>query len=139
MRILVCYIIISLFSAGFVSGQADQSAKYLSLDPYDFHLTYLKTEPAMLVDVRQFFEYKGRRIKDAVNIPSAKDLISRTDSMDRKTAFFLYCTDGFRSKRAAEILYDKGFSLLYNLEGGILAWKRDGFPVEKGRIKRRRK
>lgn len=139
MRVFVSYIIISLCSIGFISAQVDKSAKYLSLEPYDFHLQYLRAEPVMLVDVRQFFEYKGRRIRDAVNIPTSKDLLSRADTMDRKTAFFLYCTDGYRSKRAAELLYDKGFTLLYNLEGGIVAWKRDGFPVEKGKVRRRRK
>ncbi len=137
MRIFICYFIILIHSGALINAQNADSSKYLSLEPYDFHLQYLKGDSVMLVDVRQFFEFKGRRIKDAINIPSAKDLNSAADTISKNTAFFLYCTDGYRSKRAAELLYDRGFRKLYNLEGGIVAWKRDGFPVEKGRVKKR--
>lgn len=137
MRIFISYFIILIHSVALITAQKADSSKYLSLEPYDFHLQYLKADPVMLVDVRQFFEYKGRRIKDAINIQSAKDLNTAADTISRNTAFFLYCTDGYRSKRAAELLYDLGYRKLYNLEGGIVAWKRDGFPVEKGRVKRR--
>jgi rhodanese-related sulfurtransferase len=51
---------------------------------------------------------------------------------------FLYCTSGFRSSKTAEKLYDKGFRKLYNLKGGITAWRKDGIPIVKGRIKRKK-
>jgi rhodanese-related sulfurtransferase len=118
-------------------AQVSDSIKYQSLEPYDFHLQYLRDNPALLIDVRQFFEFKGRRIKDAINIPSVKDLNMAADTISRNSALFLYCTDGFRSRRAAELCYDMGFGKVYNLEGGIIAWKRDGFPVDKSRIRKK--
>lgn len=115
------------------------SLKFKSLDPHYFHLQYLKEIPAWLIDVRMSFEYRGRRIRDAINIPSAKELYAFTDTISKNTALFLYCTDGFRSRQAARVLYDKGFRNLFNLEGGIIAWKKDGFPLEKGRVKKRKR
>jgi rhodanese-related sulfurtransferase len=120
-----------------IAGQVDDSVKFKSLEPYDFHLTYLRTDTAMLVDVREFFEYKRTRIKDAVNIPISSNLEKAADTLDKNCALFLYCTTDYRSIRVARKLYDLGFRQLYNLEGGIVLWRRDGFPVEKKRLRRR--
>jgi rhodanese-related sulfurtransferase len=46
----------------------------------------------------------------------------------------LYCTSGYRSKKTAIKFYEKGFLRLYNLDGGIIAWKKAGLPVEKKRL-----
>ncbi len=37
--------------------------------------------------------------------------------------------------RVAREFAEKGFRKVYNLAGGIKAWKKDGFPVDKGRLK----
>lgn len=133
------YGLISLLITSFLplAGQVPDSVKYESLDPYYFHLEYLKQDPALLLDVRMPFEFRGRRLKDAINIPSSRELNFMADTLDRDHYLFLYCTDDFRSRRAAEMLYDLGFRKLYNLEGGIVAWKREGMPVVKGRNKRK--
>ena len=138
MRILICYFIILVYSNCLINGQTPDSSKYLSLEPYDFNLKYLRIDSARLIDVREFFEYKGNRIKNAVNIPSSGTLEIPADTIDKNCALFLYCSTGYRSKRVAVFFYAKGFRKLYNLEGGIVAWKRDGFPVEKGKVRRRR-
>ena len=132
------FVTIFFFSYCFsLISQVADSVKYQSLEPYDFHLQYLREDPALLIDVRQFFEFKGRRIRDAINIPSVKDLNMAADTITRNCALFLYCTDDFRSRRASELCYDMGFRKVYNLEGGIIAWKREGFPVDKSRIRKR--
>ena len=116
-----------------IKGQDKDSVKYISLEPYDFHLTYLKEDNAILIDVREAFEYRGKRIKDAVNIPSASQLELAADTLDKQCALFLYCSTDYRSKNVAEKLCEKGFLRVYNLEGGIVAWKKDGFPVTRKR------
>ena len=121
-----------------LAGQIPDSVKYQSLEPYDFHLRYLRIDSSVLIDVREPFEFRGKRIRDAINIPSSGNLEKAADTLNRKFAYFLYCTTDFRSRNAAEILYEKGFRKLYNLEGGIVAWKKDGMPVVKGRGRRAR-
>ena len=90
-----------------------------------------------MIDVREFFEYRGRRIRDAVNIPSSGNLEFSADTIDKNCALFLYCTTDYRSIRVARFFYDHGFRKVYSLEGGIVAWRKDGFPLEKKRLRRR--
>ncbi len=132
IRAAVIVLLINLFPA---AGQVADSLKYISLDPYYFHLQYLKEDSAILIDVRNTFEYRGKIIRDAINIPSSKDMKNLTDTLTKNHALFLYCTTDYRSRRAAELLYDQGFRKLYNLEGGIVAWRKEKMPVEKGRRK----
>ncbi|HUX57588.1 MAG TPA: rhodanese-like domain-containing protein [Bacteroidales bacterium] len=104
-----------------IAGQIPDSVKFKSLQPYYFHLTYLKEDPALIIDVREFFEYRGSRLRDAVNIPAFSNLEFSADTINKECALFLYCTTDYRSIRAARYFYDKGFRKLYSLKGGIVA------------------
>ena len=135
------YGLILVFSAFIlpVTGQVPDSAKYKSLIPYDFHLQYLMTDSAILIDVREPFEFKHNRIRYAINTPSSGNLEKAADTLNPELSYFLYCSSGFRSPNTAEKLYEKGFRKLYNLEGGIVAWKKDKMPVQKGRVRKAKK
>ena len=139
MKLFVVNIFLLFVYCAVSQAQTIDSVNYQSLEPYDFHLQYLREDPALLIDVREFFEFRGKRIKDAVNIPSSGNIEFSADTIDKNIALFLYCSTDYRSKRAAEFFYDKGFRKLYNLDGGIVAWKRDGFPIEKVKVKRKKK
>ena len=126
-------LIICLLTFSSLGAQVPDSAKYISLDPYYFHLEYLKQDSSLLIDVRQPFEFRANRIKDAVNMPSSKHLKALIDTLPVNFSLFLYCTDDYRSRRACEICYDLGATKVYNLEGGLVAWRKEKFPVERRR------
>ena len=70
-------------------------------------------------------------------IPNAKkmnfhddDFASQVDHLDKTKPVFVYCKRGGRSASAAEILKEKGFTKVYNLDGGISAWKDAGNLTE---------
>lgn len=134
MKQLKCIVLFCFVSLLKLDGQSVDSVKYRSIDPYYFHLEYLKNDPALILDVRLPFEFKGRRIRNAINVPSQRHLNAMADTLTSDYYLFLYCTDGYRSKRAAEILYDRGFRKLYNLEGGIVAWRKEDMPLTRGRV-----
>jgi len=119
-----------------LNGQIPDSIKYQSLEPHDFQLQYLMTDSSILIDVREPFEFKGNRISNALNIPSSGNLERVADTLKREYSYFLYCTGGYRSSRVAATLYSKGFRKLFNLEGGIVGWKKKGMPVVKGKGRR---
>jgi len=121
-------LVLILFG-GILSAQSSEPIKYQSLEPYDFHMEYLKADSAIMIDVREHFEFRGRKIRDAVNIPSSNNLEYSADTISKNYSLFFYCTTDYRSRRVAEYFFDQGFSRVYNLEGGIAAWKRDGYPV----------
>lgn len=75
------------------------------------------------VDVRTDEEYNSGHIPGAIHIPHDqmeeryRELIENKDE-----PILLICRSGKRSVYAAEVLYEKGFRKLYNLEGGMLEW-----------------
>jgi rhodanese-related sulfurtransferase len=126
--------ILLIVVTGQIFAQVPDSQKFKSLDPYYFHLNYLKEERALIIDVREPFEFRGKRLKDAVNIPASGNLEFAADTIDKDYALFFYCTTDYRSKRVAVKFYDYGFRKIYNLEGGIAAWRKEGMVTERKRV-----
>ncbi|MBK9390523.1 MAG: rhodanese-like domain-containing protein [Bacteroidetes bacterium] len=118
-----------------LSAQEVDSLKYISLKPALFRECYLKDKNAFLIDVREYFEYKKSRIKGAINIPSSGNIDMAADTLNINQSIYLYCTSGFRAKKVAVRLADRGFGSVFNLEGGIKRWKEEGLAVEKKRRK----
>ena len=134
MKILLIILTIICCNLPLRSQVAD-STKYLSLEPRDFQKAFLQEKNSLLIDVREFFEFRKSRIKGAVNIPSTGGYVKTTDTIDKNKALFFYCYSGGRSRKAALFFYDKGFRNLYNLKGGITLWKKEKLPVVKKRLK----
>jgi len=137
MKPFSAVLIFILMSFGQIAGQVADSLKFKSLPPDEFHVAYLKEDKAILVDVREFFEYRESRLKNAVNIPSSGNMDFAADTLPKESALFLYCTSGYRSKRVAIKFYDKGFRKLYSLDGGIVAWRKEKMPVDRKRVRKR--
>lgn len=116
-----------------------EKAGYESLDPYYFHLRFITDSSSVMLDVREFFEYRRTRIKGAINIPSSGGMETVADTLGREKSVFLYCYNGYRSGKAAEFLVSKGFKKVYSLGGGIVLWKKEKMPADRTRIKRRMK
>jgi phage shock protein E len=134
--ILITIILLTLCTA--TLSQSVDSAKFQSLEPYNFQLQYLSEDSALLIDVREFFEYRKSRIKGALFLPSSEGFEIAADTLDKRLSLFCYCYSGGRSTKALLFFYDQGFRKLYNLQGGITAWKKDGFPVDKKKIRRKK-
>jgi rhodanese-related sulfurtransferase len=132
MKITIIALLLSICCVIPLEAHTPDTIRYVSLEPYDFHLQYLRADSAILIDVCEPFEFRGRRLREAVNIPSSGNITRAADTLKKHYSLFLYCTTDFRSRKAAEILFDKGFRRLFNLEGGIVAWKKDGMPVVRG-------
>lgn len=136
MKHLLSIFFLSLFLSAVAECQITDSLKFKSLPPQEFLDAYQKSGRAILADVREFFEYKKSRINDAVNIPSSGNLEFTADTIDKNIDLFLYCTSGFRSKRVAKYFSGKGFEHLYSLDGGIMAWRKCKFPVNRKKLRR---
>lgn len=137
MKKHILIFVVVLFAWSHIAGQVPDSLKYISAPPAVFLQAMDTAKNALLVDVREYFEFKKSRIKGAVNIPASGNLKTAADTLVRNTSLFLYCTSGFRSKRAARTFYDEGFRQLWSLDGGIGAWKKAGLPVEKKKIRKK--
>src|SRR5216117_2388714 len=74
-----------------------------------------------LVEVREPFEYEIARIDGAKLIPLG-EIADRTDELQREQPIVVHCHSGKRSAQAVRLLQLRGFSNVYNHEGGIDAW-----------------
>jgi rhodanese-related sulfurtransferase len=120
-----------LFQFLLLHSQGTESHTYFSFRPAEFNEEMNIVPNPVLIDVREPFEFRRSRIKNAVNLPSKADLRTFTDSLMKTTHIFLYCSTDYRAINAAEELIEKGFLHVYNLNGGIVAWRKAGFPVER--------
>jgi rhodanese-related sulfurtransferase len=79
-----------------------------------------KREDFQLIDVREDFEYEMSNL-GGVLIPLGGILIE-AEKIDKTGPVVVMCRSGKRSAAAIMQLEQKGFTNLYNLKGGILAW-----------------
>lgn len=85
-----------------------------------------KGEDFQLIDVREDFEYETSNLGGEL-IPLGGILIE-TDKIAKDKDVVIMCRSGKRSAMAIMQLEQQGFTNLYNLYGGILAWAEDIDP-----------
>lgn len=85
-----------------------------------------------LLDVREADEFVGElghvagaKLSPLGTIPAV------APTLDRAKTWLVICRSGGRSGRAAAHLASLGFTEVYNLTGGMLAWNAAGKPVER--------
>ncbi len=86
----------------------------------------------LILDVRTAQEFKQGYIEGAVLLDYyASDFRERFAELDRAATIFTYCRSGNRSSHVLDMADDLGFKNVYDLRGGILAWREAGLPLSK--------
>lgn len=91
----------------------------------------LRKDPSIiLVDVRTPEEYQQGHLKGCklMNYYDA-DFRERAKKLPKDKRIVLYCRSGRRSADAMTYLTSIGYSRVYNMLGGIIAWQKDRQPV----------
>ena len=99
---------------------------FTSLKPREFY-EMMKSEDVFVIDVHvpEQKHVEGTDLWIPYDrIEEFVDLLPK----DKNAKILLYCRSGFMSKIAASKLAEMGYKNLYVLEGGILAWQREGLP-----------
>src|SRR5260370_21081633 len=90
-------------------------------------------DDALLLDVREGYEFAPRRAKGAVNIPMS-ELQRRADEAPRDREVLVICEHGVRSAQVVTFLRQRlGMTRAINVTGGTEEWERDGLPIEPAR------
>lgn len=134
-------ISISLFTVLFfltsnfmVSCQSAAQSTVEHVDALSFRKLLTENPQAQLLDVRTPGEYVKEHLSDAKNIDwRGRSFVSEVDNLSKDKPVYLYCLSGGRSASAANKLTSLGFKKVYNLKGGILAWKKAELPLEAGK------
>lgn len=102
-----------------------------NIDARELH-DWLENNEAVVVDVREHFEFEHEHIPNSKHCPLSQiciDEIISTENQGKKIV--LICRSGARSMVACAKFLDTDHSAnMYNLEGGIIAWKKCGYEVQ---------
>ena len=85
-----------------------------------------KQEDFQLIDVREEFEYEESNL-NGENIPLG-GLLLEVEKIATDKPVIIHCRSGARSAAAVMQLEAQGFTKLYNLKGGIVAWAQEIDP-----------
>ena len=83
---------------------------------------------AQLVDIRTPKEFATGSLAGSVNIPT-EDLMAKLGTLYKNRPVILVCQNGRRTAQALKDMKGKGFSEVYTLEGGIVAWQAAKLPL----------
>ncbi|MBK6539890.1 MAG: rhodanese-like domain-containing protein [Flavobacteriales bacterium] len=119
-----------LLSLGSSCGQAQPAVAPVECTVAQF-ATNLKEKPGQLVDVRTPAEQEEGIIAGATmidfNAGGFKDAAAK--QFDKSKPVYVYCAAGGRSARASKQLVELGFTQVYDLVGGMEAWREADQPV----------
>jgi rhodanese-related sulfurtransferase len=87
----------------------------------------------LILDVRTSNELREGSIEGSVLVPFWS-LVQSTENLPRNRPVMVVCAVGGRSYAAGQLLVRNDFEQVYNLRGGISAWKRAGLPVKYYRV-----
>jgi len=88
-------------------------------------------QKAVIVDVREDSEWNEQHIPGAIHIPLAQ-LNERLPELKqyKDSPVITQCRTGRRSAQALDVLKSAGFTKVYNMDGGIMAWDKAGLKTE---------
>lgn len=91
----------------------------------------IQMEDVQIIDVRTKAEYESGHLFDAENIDvNSPEFEALIQNLDKDKPICVYCKSGGRSAKAAKILQEKGFKAVYDLEGGIVKWQKEGKEIQ---------
>lgn len=113
-------------------SEARAKIPFLSLEELNKRLASRKND-FVILDVRERDAYLHGRIPDSVNIPRGQ-LELRVDEIfsDPTVEILTVCEFGKISTLAAATLRELGFQRAVALDGGIKAWREEGYVLETG-------
>lgn len=107
-----------------------KSQDYHNLNSEDFKNIIAKNKGTLL-DVRTTSEFENGHIAESGQLNYyALDFKKKLLLLPKNEPIYLYCNTGWRSKKAAEILAENGYTKVYNLEKGIMDWELNNYPVK---------
>lgn len=130
MKRIADLVLILLF-IGFNSVSCEPAKKSDSslLTPQELNS---KKEKVIIIDVRTPEEFASGHIEDAVNINIFDENFKKElEAIDKDKAVSVYCKVGGRSAKAAAIMKEIGFNEVYDLQGGIKNWEKEGLEIVK--------
>lgn len=82
----------------------------------------------MIIDDRSPKEFRSGHIEKAINIPTT-NFTADVSRLDKNNIYLVYCPSGCGA--ASGRMESLGFKEVYDIQGGLNAWKSNGLPIVK--------
>lgn len=114
------------------TGCSAQSDGINVLSPKDFIEQAKADTTAIILDVRTPEEYKEEHLAGAQQLDFLNTSIfdAGIKLLDKSHTYYIYCRSGKRSHNACIKMKKQGLKV-FDMEGGILNWKKLGMPTTK--------
>ncbi|GAF01806.1 rhodanese-like domain-containing protein [Saccharicrinis fermentans] len=129
MKFIFC---LGLFFVLTINGFSQKSS---ILECDEFYNSIYTLNDVVIFDIRIKESYQKFRIKDALWAGTKERLRSYLKDIEKNTTLFVYCEIGKRSKDCVELLDSLGYRNVFQLKDGIREWKKNGYPIDRSRIK----
>ena len=97
------------------------------MTPTEFKARADAGEDLLLLDVREDWELGIARLDHAVHMPMGQ-VPDRLAELECDREIVVACRSGGRSAQVARFLVQQGFTRVWNLAGGVLAWSEEVDP-----------
>ena len=114
--------------AGQKVASAAQANVFASYPPAQTMDLIKQRKDLLIIDVRSPDELREGKIENSTLIPFW-DIMKGNYTIPQDRPLLLICAVGGRSYAAMQILAQKGYKEIYNLQGGISAWKQANLPL----------
>ena len=105
--------------------EAPKKAEYKSLTPQEAKARMDSGDELIILDVREDSEFAQGHVPGALLLPLGQIKAKAEVTLyDKDEEILLYCRSGNRSRQAALILLDLGYTNVYDF-GGIVSWPYD--------------
>lgn len=93
----------------------------------------LMNQGATLLDLRRSEDFAAGHISGARHFDAAQ-LATATESLRKykERPLIVYCDRGVTASGAAKQLVQQGFTKVFNLRGGLAAWRAENLPLVRG-------
>ncbi len=110
----------------------DVQARIVHINLTEYQEKKSQLPEAILIDARTPAEFAQGHIPGAINLDVKNpNFAQEIQKLDPEKTYLVNCKTGIRSMRACTQMQEQGFTSLYNLEGGFVAWEKAGLEVEK--------
>jgi rhodanese-related sulfurtransferase len=107
----------------------DHDAGQAAPKTIDVHEAFARTRRgARFIDVRSEREFAAAHPKGARNLSPA--VLRNGSGLRPQDEIVLICASGHRSLREARRLAENGYANVFNVGGGLHAWRRAGLPTK---------
>lgn len=131
LPISIFILITLLFSCKNNSQSGDKNTTVEVINVVDFKAKVDGTD-VQLIDVRTPAEFKEGHLKSSKNLDVKNaNFMTQMQTLDKSKPVYVYCRSGKRSNQAASKLEAAGFTKVYDLDGGYLAWSKENLETEK--------